>query len=132
MYTVNMIKLKVTPVAKPRMTRSDTWKKRPCVVRYWAYKDALVAEAERNNLILPEAYSVDFYLPMPEKSWSKKKWAEHDGRPHKQRPDLDNLLKGLNDCLLEEDSKVWSVFSQKFWTSDPVGWIEITPHHKHK
>ena len=33
-----MKNIKITPVSKPRMTRADTWKKRPCVLKYWAYK----------------------------------------------------------------------------------------------
>ena len=29
------ITLNITPVAKPRMTQSDKWKKRPIVEKYW-------------------------------------------------------------------------------------------------
>ena len=35
------IYIPVTPVSKPRMTQRDKWKKRPCVLRYRAYCDAL-------------------------------------------------------------------------------------------
>ena len=31
----------ITPVAKPRQTRSDVWKKRPCVVKYRQFADDL-------------------------------------------------------------------------------------------
>lgn len=34
-----MISYPLTPVPKPRMTKSDAWRKRPCVMRYWAFKD---------------------------------------------------------------------------------------------
>ena len=30
-----------------------------------------------------------------------------NGMPHKKRPDLDNLIKAVKDCLLEEDSEIW-------------------------
>lgn len=33
----------ITPIPKPRMTRSDKWKKRPAVVRYFEYKDKIRA-----------------------------------------------------------------------------------------
>ena len=35
------ITLNIVPVAKPRMTQSDKWKKRPVVQKYWKYKDDL-------------------------------------------------------------------------------------------
>jgi Holliday junction resolvase RusA-like endonuclease len=41
------------------------------------------------------------------KSWSKKKRERMDGQPHRQRPDLSNLIKALEDSLYEDDSKIW-------------------------
>ena len=40
-----MIELEITPTPKPRMTKSDRWESRPCVNRYWSFKEEL-------NLIL--------------------------------------------------------------------------------
>ncbi len=100
------ITLNLTPVAKPRMTRSDKWKKRKATQKYWKYKDDLkmlcwVArwKPREDNL------DITFVLPMP-KSWSKKKKEMMDGQPHKSRPDLDNLIKAFKDALLEEDSHI--------------------------
>ena len=39
------ISINIQPVAKPRMTRSDRWKKRPVVLKYWQFKDALKEKA---------------------------------------------------------------------------------------
>jgi len=118
-----MAVFKVPPFPKPRMTQRDRWKQRPVVVRYHQWKDDLKKEAKRLAYTLPEAYSVIFYVPMP-KSWSKKKKMEYLGTPHKQRPDLDNYLKALNDCLLpDEDSKVWHIVASKYWTSPGDGII---------
>ena len=49
----NMDKLTVVidPVAKPRMTRSDRWKKRPCVVRYRVYSIRLREAALLNKYV---------------------------------------------------------------------------------
>lgn len=59
----------ITPMGKPRMTRSDKWKKRPEVLRYRAFCD----EVRARGVILPESRShIIFILPMPQ-SWSKKK-----------------------------------------------------------
>ena len=108
--------VEVTPVPKPRMTQSDRWKKRPAVVRYYRYKDDLVFAALAQGFVLESEIELDFYLPMP-KSWSKKKQAEMDGKPHQAKPDIDNLAKAVMDALLDEDSHVWSLRARKFWSS---------------
>jgi len=38
-----MKEYKITPVPKPRQTRSDKWKQRPCVMRYRAFADEVRA-----------------------------------------------------------------------------------------
>lgn len=104
--------LPVTPIGKPRMTRSDKWKKRPAVVRYHEYKDAL---RELNLDELPPRFDITFNIPMPT-SWSKKKQAEMFGKPHQQRPDIDNLLKAFLDALCIDDSYVYDVSMRKRWS----------------
>tara|TARA_R100001244_G_scaffold113101_1_gene83725 strand:- start:302 stop:682 length:381 start_codon:yes stop_codon:yes gene_type:complete len=112
-----LIKYPKKGIAKPRMTRADTWKKRPIVLRYWEYKDDIKNWGEQNNFKLKDEIYVNFYIPMPN-SWSKKKKIEMCKKHHQQRPDVDNLLKGLMDAFLEEDSHVHTVYAQKFWDYD--------------
>jgi Holliday junction resolvase RusA-like endonuclease len=101
----------ITPIPKPRMTRSDKWKKRPAVVRYFEYKDK-IREA---GIILPESgYHVTFILPMPD-SWPKKKKAMMINQPHQQTPDKDNLEKGLLDCIFDQDCRIWDGRITKRW-----------------
>jgi len=110
---MEIITLNVVPVAKPRMTKRDVWKKRPCVVKYREYCDQLRAEFEDRKL--PEhGLHIIFVVPMP-KSWSKKSRALHIDSPHKQRPDLDNFAKAFFDALLPEDSRVWHCQLTKRW-----------------
>ena len=99
---------------KPRMTRRDKWEKRPVTQRYWAFKDMIVAAAKEQKFQLGSQYEVQFYVQMP-KSWSKKKRSEFLGKPHQQKPDLDNYIKALQDALMQEDSVVWSVWGCKYW-----------------
>lgn len=113
--------LDITPVPKPRMTKSDRWKKRPAVTRYWAFCDQL--REQWGDEPLPEAVSMFFQLPMPN-SWSKKKKAELAGKPHKQRPDIDNLMKAVMDALCEDDSYIHSVKARKEWSK--IGAIVLT------
>ena len=109
-----MINIRLDPVAKPRMTRSDTWKHRPVVDKYFRFKDTLVALTQLKNFKLADSYKVEFLIAMP-KSWSISKKQSSSGLPHKQKPDLDNLLKALNDCLIKEDSIVWNIEASKIW-----------------
>ena len=107
----------INPVSKPRMVRSDKWKKRDVTDNYWAFKTELKLNANLQGLkTLPsEIESLLFIVPMPD-SWSEKKKKEHDGMPHIQRPDLDNFLKGIQDCLCSEDSHIWKISNlSKIW-----------------
>lgn len=112
--------ISVVPVPKPRMTQSDRWKQRPAVMRYRQYKDDLKSLVRGT---LEASFEVEFYLPMPP-SWSQKKRLAMEGAPHQQKPDVDNLLKGLMDALCEEDSYVFNVQVSKFWASE--GSIKLT------
>lgn len=104
----------IEPVAAPRMTQRDRWKKRPCVERFYAYRD-LIRTFDMN---LPIPYKVTFYLPIP-KSYSNKKKKELEGQPHLKRPDKDNLEKAFLDSVFGEDSHVWSGWAEKRYSSEP-------------
>jgi Holliday junction resolvase RusA-like endonuclease len=107
-----LVEIPIIPCAKPRMTVGDRWKSRPIVEKYWRFKDELRLLCP--DLVLPGSYQVEFTFPMPQ-SWSQKKKVAYDGQPHQSRPDLDNLLKALNDCLMDEDSYIWDVRATKIW-----------------
>ena len=107
----------IIPLGKPRMTQRDRWKKRPVVTRYHEYADRLREKADKQNFLLGPKLEIQFWMPMPQ-SWSKKKRLEHLLKPHKQRPDLDNLIKAVQDILLKEDSAVWYVTATKRWSEE--------------
>jgi len=114
----------IDPMPKPRMTRADKWKQRPAVVKYRAYKD----EIRLRGVSVPEASAhITFVIPMPA-SWSKKKRQSMNGMPHRQRPDIDNLHKGLLDALFTEDCQVWDHWITKVWGEQ--GAIIIEPISK--
>jgi len=107
----------IEPMGKPRMTQRDKWAKRPAVLRYRAFKD----ECRLKRVELPSGGAhVTFVIPMP-KSWSKKKRAEMNGKPHQQKPDLDNLAKALMDAVHDDDAGIWSMCLSKGWgESGPI------------
>lgn len=45
------------------------------------------------------------------------------GKPHQQKPDIDNLVKSVLDALLIEDKNVYRVLAEKYWAEE--GGIEI-------
>jgi Holliday junction resolvase RusA-like endonuclease len=118
----SVITINVPPCSKPRMTRADKWKKRPSVVKFFAFRDA-IKQSSVHNIAL-ESFDIEFYIEMP-KSWSKKKKSLHNGTPHKQRPDLDNYIKAWCDSVFEEDSVVWRFKASKRWTDKP-GHIKLS------
>lgn len=93
----------VNPMAKPRMTRRDKWKKRPIVDKYNSYKDQLRAECKRVKYTIGETLCFTAVIEMP-MSWSNKKKREMTGTKHQQTPDLDNIIKGIQDTLCEQDN----------------------------
>ena len=104
----------VVPMGKPRMTQRDKWAKRPAVLRYRSFADEIRLRV--GNKIPGDIYRLSWvaYLPMP-KSWSKKKKAEMAGQPNRQKPDLDNICKGIYDSLLKDDSGIAFGCMEKRW-----------------
>jgi len=106
----------IDPVPKPRMVASDRYKKRPIVEKYWAFKKWFLLLCNRRGLTdLPASIGITFIMAMPE-SWSEKKKKNYYGSPHQQRPDLDNLVKAVKDCLCKDDSHIWRyTYMEKKW-----------------
>lgn len=101
----------ITPVPAPRQVRSDGWKPRPSVQRYRAFRD----EVRLRRVEVPQQGArVTFILPMPS-SWTKYQRSKQDGQPHRQKPDIDNLLKALLDSVYGDDCGVSDIAARKVW-----------------
>tara|TARA_X000000950_G_C13523711_1_gene500705 strand:- start:142 stop:591 length:450 start_codon:yes stop_codon:yes gene_type:complete len=111
------ITLNISPVSAPRMTQSDRWKSRPCVLRYRAFRDELRYKLQLKRFVLGDAVEMIFYLPMP-KSWSKRLKKEMVGKPMQKRPDTDNLSKAVLDAVMREDGQVYRIHAAKFWATE--------------
>lgn len=109
----------IDPVPKPRMTQRDRWARRPAVLRYRAFCDAM----RLHGVTIPESGGhLVFHLPMP-KSWSKRKREQMAGTPHRQKPDADNLLKAAMDAVYDDDCTVYDVRVTKLWAD--TGAVEL-------
>lgn len=40
------------------------------------------------------------------------------GKPHRGKPDMTNILKGVEDALIHDDSQVWSEVARKLWAPE--------------
>lgn len=92
------------------MTQRDKWK--PAAMRYYAFKDELNLYANLQKFKLGNGMKFLYIIPMP-KSWSKGKKIIMDGKPHMQKPDIDNLEKAVFDSLLKDDSVIWWTETRK-------------------
>lgn len=100
-------------------------------MRYRAFKDLAKAAASEADIPYECPLMLDWvaHIPVP-KSWSKKKKAEHIGKPHQAKPDRDNIDKGVLDALFKEDSGIAGGTIIKKWCPEGEGRIEITCHYE--
>lgn len=122
------MRIAVEPMGAPRQTRSDKWRPRDCVLRYRQYRDIIRIWTHPANLPLgfPADLFVRFTVTMPP-SWSQKKRDRMRGSPHQQKPDLDNMQKGLLDAVFrdEDDAHIWRICAEKVWGDS--GSIDVFP-----
>lgn len=118
------------PVPKPRLTRRDKWltPPRPPVARYYTFANAVRALMEARHFNLPdEGAHFAFYIPMP-KSWSKSARMAYRGTAHRQKPDIDNLLKAIFDAMSGNDCTIWHIASvKKVWADEGSFTISLAP-----
>lgn len=124
-YEFNLI-----PIGKPRMTQRDKWLNppRPEVLKYRLSRHAIQDYAIMEGFVLGEILEGTFIMPMP-KSWSKKKQKLMDGKPHLNKPDLDNIIKFVQDSLKPEgDQMIHTIVANKIWGEE--GKIILRQHEK--
>lgn len=114
-------------MGKPRMTRRDVWQKRPVVVRYRQFCDRL---RECAGVVPKNVFGIHVAcaIPMPE-SWSQRRKDQMCGNLMRQRPDCDNILKGIMDALFTEDSGISICTTVKTWCQTGEAKIEIVLFH---
>jgi len=83
--------------------------------RYHAYKLELRYALKRIGISkCPARFIIKFVLPFPA-SYSDRKRDLLRDKPHTQKPDLDNLVKGFMDCFGTDDSGVHAITMLKIW-----------------
>lgn len=120
------------PIGKPRMTRSDKWRKRPCVMKYRAWADhARLCVLQQVGKLPPAAQVIQLQMVAqfepPLKIGRRKLHANERavmyGLPHREKPDWDNIAK-CQDSLYEDDKQIpWGGCRKVY---GPVTQLEIT------
>jgi Holliday junction resolvase RusA-like endonuclease len=83
---------------------------------------SILFDIHKSHLFIdgPLHLEVNFYMPMPS-SWSEKKKAKMDGKPHVFKPDFSNLLKFVEDCATgicyKDDCLIASVTGKKVYST---------------
>lgn len=108
-YSMTLI---IDPVAKarPRVAHGHAYTPK----RTQEYESSIALWTHHMKFNGAVSLDVSFIMPMP-KSWSKKKRAAMNGKPHTARPDIDNLVKALMDGMicLKDDCTVYAVRADK-------------------
>ena len=106
------------PRPAPRLSMRDRYPKIATdrALKYYAWRDGFRLLCAAKGVRLPPdgRLILIFEMPMPA-SWPKGKRAELHGAPHRQRPDLDNLVKAVLDALSPEDGFVHWIEARKKW-----------------
>lgn len=116
------------PVAKPRMTRRDKWKLRPCVLAYRDFCDRVRAAAgvkTKLRLSDPIIVTVTAYFGFP-RSYSLSLQRSLRNSPHTGRVDADNVLKSIGDALFDNDHLVCKATVEKLWDDGQGPRVEVT------
>lgn len=125
---MNQYHVAIKPMGAVRMTNRGKFVKGPAQ-KYLAYKDEIklqVMQQLKGKSLLTDHIEVNitFYMPIPQ-SWSKKKQEAAVLKPHKSKPDIDNLIKGLFDSLnglvWKDDNLVSKVTATKLYGPSAEG-----------
>jgi len=113
-------------VGKPTMTRSDSWRGRKCVEKYFAWcADARQAANPEDPLskIDPKEHGIIGFwafahIRMPA-SWPKWKKIKYGGTLCDQKPDCSNIQKAVEDAIFTEDKWLHCPgVPNKFWAHE--------------
>ena len=133
-----LYRLELNPCPAPRLGRADRWGTTVRNWKYHAFKDEFRKEFAKLDLspenFFPENAWVVFKLPVS-KGVKGKKRMERLNMPHRQTPDVDNLVKAVLDTIFAKtipivegykskgDQHVWDLRETKVWAEK--GSIEI-------
>lgn len=96
------------------------------------YHWQLASQYKEEPMAMPLAVDVVFFMPIPKSTSALKKRQMTNGViGHSKKPDLDNLIKFLFDCLnqkvFKDDAQIADLRAKKIYSSTPRTLIRIIP-----
>ncbi len=111
------------PASRPRFTKKRAYTE----PKYSTYKIALTWLLKAERIPKQDYESVELVFGLPySKGIAKKRMIPE--KPHRQRPDIDNLIKGFLDALeqsgtIKNDSQICHTKASKYHVIEPTGYI---------
>ena len=117
-----LLRILADPVGKPRMTQRRKYAHQSKgIAAYRAFQTQIALQTK--DFMLPNVFHVVFFMPMPA-SWTPPKKDAFRWCEHQQKPDADNMAKGLIDTMMPGgDKEVFDFRASKFWADG--GAVEI-------
>lgn len=122
------------PQKRPRFRRTEKYVQTydPQSQEKEQYRWQLRSQFRNKPLTVPLEMDVIFYMPIPKAtSFVRKKLMIANTMHHMKRPDIDNLMKYILDCMngivFQDDAQIWSIRAQKIYAESPGTLIKINP-----
>lgn len=114
------------PLARPRFGKNKVFDSQAQVKTGAGIQ--LRSQHRGEPITIPIHINASFFFPCSDR--------HTHGKPHAQRPDLDNLIKYLldvsNNIIFKDDAQVVSIFAQKYYDLYVRTEFTITPCHEAK
>ncbi len=114
----------INPMGSVRQNRSDMWRKRKPVLKMITWKNEAKKYIPQDITNRPAIVRIMAYLQFP-KSYTNKKKESLDTKPHRVKPDNDNIVKLVLDLIWENDSCIYDIHCKKYWDDGKGPRLEI-------
>ena len=115
----------IKPIGAVRLVASDRWAKRPRAVMYFDWKNEfklIINQSPMLQKAIEEIKNIGGIEIISKhslsESWSGVKKKELYGMPMTQKPDWDNVAKGILDLMFKEDSFIHKASVGQYWCDE--------------
>lgn len=116
------------PLARPRFSRTGTFDSQAKLKEGYGWQ--LKSQFRQEPLTCPIGLDIRFYMPIPKNTSGIKRRQMLAGMiQHIKRPDLDNLVKFILDCMnkiiFTDDSQIVDINCRKQYSEQPSTVIQL-------
>jgi Holliday junction resolvase RusA-like endonuclease len=120
------------PQARPRIVRGGRHSYDPKAKIKEGYKWQIKSQYREEVLLPPLCADLIFFMPIPKSTSKLKRRQMLNGTiPHMKKPDLDNMIKFVFDCMnglvFQDDSQISELRAKKIYSESPGTLIRLIP-----